>query len=61
MNKENKEFRPNKRRKLEDNDSEENYGSNSDDCSDSDVENGTDFVTETLSNYIVKYSSYSTA
>lgn len=41
MNKENKEFRPNKRRKLEDSDSEANYDVNSDDCSDSDVENGT--------------------
>lgn len=41
MNKENKEFRPNKRRKLEDSDSETNYDVNSDDCSDSDVENGT--------------------
>lgn len=51
MNKENKDFRPNKRRKLEDSDSEANYDGNSDDCSDSDVENGT--------NSIISYKTFS--
>lgn len=41
MNKKNKEYRPNKRRKLDDSDSDANYGGNSDYWSDSDVENGT--------------------